>query len=227
MPEHRSQWLVVSPTWSHQLTLDVIRPAAKRVIDVVSAAFLLALLAPVLLLIAGAVMTDGGSVLFSHRRVGREGRGFDCLKFRSMRPDAERILADLLARDPEARAEWATAHKLRHDPRVTSVGRLLRSTSLDELPQLINVLRGEMSLVGPRPVIESELKTFYKSSAAKAYMSVRPGITGLWQVSGRSDASYDRRVALDIAYASRLSLRQDLRILLRTVSVVLRRDGAY
>ncbi len=206
---------------------DALRPALKRTIDIVgAAALLLALLVP-LGLIALLVRADGGPVLFAHRRVGRGGASFGCLKFRSMVPDAERRLAALLARDPAARAEWEAARKLRDDPRVTWIGRFLRASSLDELPQLINVLKGEMSLVGPRPVQAAELATFYGAAAAEHYMAVRPGITGLWQVSGRSDTSYARRVALDVAYVSRPSLRADLRILLRTPAAVLLRRGAY
>jgi lipopolysaccharide/colanic/teichoic acid biosynthesis glycosyltransferase len=187
---------------------------------------LLVLLVP-LGLIALLVRADGGPALFAHRRVGRGGASFGCLKFRSMVPDAEQRLAALLARDPAARAEWEATRKLRDDPRVTWIGRFLRASSLDELPQLINVLKGEMSLVGPRPVQATELTTFYGAAAAEHSMAVRPGITGLWQVSGRSDTSYARRVALDVAYVSRPSLREDLRILLRTPAAVLLRRGAY
>ncbi len=178
--------------------------------------------------ITAVVAVDGGPVFFSHRRVGRGGRTFGCLKFRSMRPDADRHLAELLARDPAARAEWQAARKLRQDPRVTPFGRVLRATSLDELPQLINVLRGDMSLVGPRPVVQEELDQHYAPAAAAAdYLSVRPGITGPWQVSGRSDMEYRERVALDAAYARNPSLRKDLALLAHTVVVVLRRQGAY
>jgi exopolysaccharide production protein ExoY len=199
----------------------------KRVVDLLGATIGLLLLAPVLLMIALAVRWDGGPALYAHRRVGRGGKEFGCLKFRTMVPDADAVLAALLASSAEARAEWKATQKLRRDPRVTRVGRLLRATSLDELPQLFNVLRGEMSLVGPRPVVRAELDTFYGPSGAAHYMAVRPGITGLWQVSGRSGTSYAVRVALDVAYVSDMSLRQDVAILLRTLRVVLRRDGAY
>jgi exopolysaccharide production protein ExoY len=140
--------------------------------------------------------------------------------------DADRRLAALLAANPAARAEWEAQRKLRRDPRVTWIGRILRASSLDELPQLLNVLRGEMSLVGPRPVLAGELAAHY-GAAAGHYLSIRPGITGLWQVSGRSDTSYAARVALDVSYASNPSLLADLRILLRTPAVVLLRRGAY
>jgi lipopolysaccharide/colanic/teichoic acid biosynthesis glycosyltransferase len=203
-----------------------LRPALKRALDLFGAAALLAVLAVPLVLIALLVRVDGGPALFAHRRIGRGGVPFRCLKFRTMVPDAEARLAALLATDPAARAEWEATRKLRDDPRITRIGRFLRASSLDELPQLINVLRGEMSLVGPRPVPEAELAACY-GAAAEHYKSVRPGITGLWQVSGRSDTSYADRVALDVAYVTRPSLREDLRILLRTPLVVLFRRGAY
>jgi exopolysaccharide production protein ExoY len=206
----------------------VLRPASKRAMDVALSAALLLLLLPVFLALAAAVAADGGRVFYSHRRVGRSGRTFGCLKFRSMRPDADRFLSDLLARDPAALAEWRAARKLRRDPRVTPVGRVLRATSLDELPQLINVLRGEMSLVGPRPVVQEELEQHYAPAGAAAdYLSVRPGLTGPWQVSGRSDMDYRERVKLDAEYARNPSLLRDLALLAYTVVVVLRRRGAY
>jgi lipopolysaccharide/colanic/teichoic acid biosynthesis glycosyltransferase len=203
-----------------------LRPALKRALDLFGAAALLAALAVPLGLIALLVRADGGPALFAHRRVGRGGVPFRCLKFRTMVPDAEARLAALLEADPAARAEWEATRKLRHDPRITRIGRFLRASSLDELPQLINVLRGEMSLVGPRPVPEAELAACY-GAAAEHYKAVRPGITGLWQVSGRNDTSYADRVALDVAYVTRPSLREDLRILLRTPAAVLFRRGAY
>jgi lipopolysaccharide/colanic/teichoic acid biosynthesis glycosyltransferase len=203
-----------------------LRDTAKRALDVVGAALLLVLFAPVMAVIALLVARDGGPVFYAHRRVGRDGVGFDCLKFRSMVRDADQRLAELLERDPAARAEWETTRKLRHDPRITAVGRFLRASSLDELPQLINVLRGEMSLVGPRPVQQAELNAFY-GTAASYYRAVRPGLTGLWQVSGRNDTSYAERVALDVRYVAEATLLDDLRILLRTPIAVLRRRGAY
>jgi lipopolysaccharide/colanic/teichoic acid biosynthesis glycosyltransferase len=203
-----------------------LRPAAKRALDIAASAALLALLAIPMLVLALLVRADGGPAMFSHARVGRGGALFGCLKFRSMVPDAEARLAALLATDEAAREEWAATRKLRNDPRVTRVGRFLRATSLDELPQLINVLRGDMSLVGPRPVQAAELATYY-GAAAEHYQSVRPGITGPWQISGRNETSYDRRVALDVAYATQPSLIEDLRILLRTPAAVLLRRGAY
>jgi lipopolysaccharide/colanic/teichoic acid biosynthesis glycosyltransferase len=141
--------------------------------------------------------------------------------------DADIVLTQLLKRDPAAKREWETNRKLRHDPRVTRVGRFLRATSLDELPQLINVLAGQMSLVGPRPVTRAELAKFYGPMETAAYSSVRPGLTGLWQVKGRSELGYDNRVALDTLYAQRLSIRTDLVILVQTIDVVVRQRGAW
>jgi lipopolysaccharide/colanic/teichoic acid biosynthesis glycosyltransferase len=201
-------------------------PTAKRALDVLGAGALLLLTLPAFLVIAALVRMDGGRVFYAHERVGRLGRLFGCLKFRSMVEDADRRLADLLDSDPAARAEWESTRKLKNDPRVTAIGRFLRATSLDELPQLINVLRGEMSLVGPRPVQAAELAAFY-GAAAQHYMMVRPGITGPWQISGRNDTSYAQRVALDVGYVAHGSLITDVKILLRTPVAVLARRGAY
>jgi lipopolysaccharide/colanic/teichoic acid biosynthesis glycosyltransferase len=202
------------------------QPAAKRALDLLGAGLLLLLTLPAFLVIAALVRMDGGRVFYAHQRVGAGGRPFGCLKFRSMVMDADRRLAALLERDAAARAEWEATRKLKNDPRVTGIGRFLRATSLDELPQLINVLRGEMSLVGPRPVQPAELATFY-GAAAQHYMMVRPGITGPWQVSGRNDTSYAQRVALDVGYVTHGTLLTDMKILLRTPIAVLARRGAY
>jgi Undecaprenyl-phosphate galactose phosphotransferase WbaP len=201
-------------------------PIAKRALDIIGAGVGLLLLAPFFLIVALMVRADGGPAFFAHQRVGRGGKLFGCLKFRSMVIDSQARLETLLANDPAARAEWEATRKLKNDPRITRIGRFLRSTSLDELPQLINVLRGEMSLVGPRPVQEAEIDRYYGASAAH-YMAVRPGITGLWQVSGRSETSYESRVALDVSYVSRPSLLADISILLRTPVAVLSRRGAH
>jgi Undecaprenyl-phosphate galactose phosphotransferase WbaP len=201
-------------------------PIAKRALDILGAGVGLVLLAPFFLIVALMVRADGGPAFFAHQRVGRGGKLFGCLKFRSMVVDSQARLEALLANDPAARAEWEATRKLKNDPRITRIGRFLRSTSLDELPQLINVLLGEMSLVGPRPVQEAEIDRYYGASAAH-YMAVRPGITGLWQVSGRSETSYESRVALDVSYVSRPSLLADISILLRTPVAVLSRRGAH
>ncbi len=183
-------------------------------------------LAPLMILVALAVFCyDGGPVVFAHRRIGRDGRSFPCFKFRSMAVDAEQRLAELLQTDPDARAEWERDHKLRDDPRVTKLGAFLRKTSLDELPQLFNVLRGEMSLVGPRPIVEGEVSKYGKRF--KHYCAVKPGITGIWQVSGRNDTTYSARVAMDSIYAQRRSLGLDMAVLFLTVPAVLARRGSY
>jgi exopolysaccharide production protein ExoY len=197
----------------------------KRLVDLALAATLIVLFVPVIALIALAVKLDGGPVLYAHRRVGPDGRLFCCWKFRSMVSNADELLPRLLAHDNNTRQEWERNFKLRSDPRVTPVGRFLRSYSLDELPQLINVVTGTMSLVGPRPIVEAEIERY--GAYFEAYCSCRPGITGLWQVHGRSDVDYLRRVELDRRYAHRWSLGLDLTILLKTVIVITRRHGAY
>jgi len=186
---------------------------------------ILVLLAPVMGVVAFLIWRrDGAPVLFAHYRVGHDGKLFRCMKFRTMYRDAERMLSELLAKDPAARAEWQREQKLLRDPRVTPIGNFLRRTSLDELPQLFNVLRGEMSLVGPRPITVGELTRYGR--VRWHYLSVRPGMTGLWQVSGRNNTSYDERVALDRRYVEERSVWMNLSILLKTVKVVVARDGA-
>ena len=197
----------------------------KRVFDIMCSALGLVLLSPLLLYIALRVRATGRQVIFAHERVGRRGETFSCYKFRTMVPDADRVLADLVARDPNARAEWERDFKLKDDPRITAIGRFLRATSLDELPQLWNVLRGEMSLVGPRPVVNAELGRY--GDALRYYLGSRPGITGLWQISGRNDLDYPERVALDAWYIKNWSLWYDVVILVKTIGVVLEREGAY
>jgi lipopolysaccharide/colanic/teichoic acid biosynthesis glycosyltransferase len=198
---------------------------AVRTLDIVGAALLLAFTMPLMVVIALLVkLQDGGSVIFAHRRIGQGGRMFPCLKFRTMVPDASQRLANLLATDSAARAEWARDHKLRKDPRITALGNFLRRSSLDELPQLINVLRGEMSLVGPRPVVLEEAPRYGRW--LRYYCAVQPGITGLWQVSGRNDISYRRRVACDVLYARRQSLFLNISIAFRTIPAVLKQKGS-
>lgn len=198
----------------------------NRLLDIVLAAVVLIFIAPLLLVIAAVIRgSDGQSAFFTQDRLGRGGRVFKCLKFRTMVVDADARLAHLLERDPIARAEWAIDHKLRRDPRITAFGRFLRKSSLDELPQLINVLRGEMSLVGPRPIVYGEIvryKGYYRH-----YCSVRPGITGLWQVSGRNNVSYRRRVACDVLYARRRSVRVNMRIMAATIPAVALAKGSF
>lgn len=202
----------------------------KRSTDIAVSLILIVLFLPIMILVTSVILIqrDGGSVFYGQKRICRSGKDFFCYKFRSMCPDASERLQHLLENDPEARAEWAATHKLHNDPRITPVGRFLRSTSLDELPQLWNVLRGDMSLVGPRPVTKVELEGPYVEFGGRSdYLSVRPGLTGLWQVSGRSLLGYKERVMLDRQYVRTASVMNDLRILLRTVSVVFRRHGAH
>jgi Undecaprenyl-phosphate galactose phosphotransferase WbaP len=196
----------------------------KRVFDTVVAVLLLVLLSPVMLIISAMVRQDGGPALFAHPRVGKRGRTFNCYKFRTMVVDAEQQLEQLLQQSPDLRVQWESERKLRQDPRVSRLGRFLRESSLDELPQLINVIKGEMSLVGPRPVVREELSRYAEDVGY--YLMVRPGMTGLWQVSGRSDLDYDARVYLDTWYVKNWSLWYDQIILFKTVVVVFKRVGA-
>lgn len=217
--------LTVRPRAAMPARPSLLARGIKRSFDIVAALSLLLLLSPVMGTVALLVKRDGGPCLFGHARVGQHGKSFRCLKFRSMVPNADAVLKALLKSDPAARAEWDADFKLRNDVRVTRLGRFIRRTSIDELPQLWNVVRGDMSLVGPRPIVDRELKRY--GDAASYYLRVLPGITGLWQVSGRSEADYATRVALDVAYVKDWTLRRDLSILLRTVSVVVRGRGAY
>ncbi len=199
----------------------------KRTTDYLISLFLLPFVMPLFLLIAILIkLTSRGPVIYSQERIGRNGKIFRCYKFRTMYVDAEKRLEALLENNPEAKAEWQKKYKLSNDPRVTPLGKFLRKTSLDELPQIFNVLKGEMSLVGPRPVVKEELERYYRDNAG-LYCLVPPGITGLWQVSGRSNTSYDERVSLDCWYVRNWSLWLDIVILLKTVKVVLKREGAY
>ena len=197
----------------------------KRVFDFAAATVLVVFLAPLMAFFSWRIRQTGGRAIFGHLRVGQYGKPFMCLKFSTMVPNANEVLEQLLASDPQARAEWGRDFKLKQDPRITPIGAFLRETSLDELPQLWNVLKGEMSLVGPRPIIEEELERY--GNQVGYYLEAPPGMTGLWQVSGRSDKGYDDRVALDCWYARNWSLWHDLVILIKTVRVVLARKGAY
>jgi exopolysaccharide production protein ExoY len=190
-----------------------------------AALVLLLLFSPLMGIVAFLIWRrDGAPVLFAHYRVGLNGKLFRCMKFRTMLRNSEQVLSELLQADPAARAEWERDQKLSNDPRITPVGHFLRRSSLDELPQLFNVLRGEMSLVGPRPITVAELTRYGR--VRWHYLSVRPGITGLWQVSGRNNTTYDERVALDQHYVEKRSMLLDVGILLKTVRVVVGRDGA-
>ncbi len=200
--------------------------AMKRLFDLSVAMAMLFLLLPLFAFVALAVWAvDRGSPFYSHRRLGRDGKTFGCLKFRSMRMNGDEILMRYLSENPTAQAEWAQSRKLKKDPRITAIGHLLRKTSLDELPQLINVIRGEMSLVGPRPIVEAEVEKY--GDAAAAYFAVRPGLTGAWQISGRSDTTYAERVRLDRQYVESRSFAGDIVIILRTVPAVFLVKGSY
>jgi Undecaprenyl-phosphate galactose phosphotransferase WbaP len=206
---------------------DLFRYAVvKRCLDVA----LILLATPVLLLALGIVsamvmLSSPGPVFYSHRRIRKNGAFFSMWKFRTMCVNSAEVLEEYLSRHPAARAEWNKTHKLRHDPRITPIGSFLRRYSLDELPQLWNVLAGHMSLVGPRPIVAAEVEKY--SDSFECYCRVKPGLTGLWQVSGRSELTYDERVALDCQYVNGWSLRKDMRILLKTFNVVINQDGAY
>ena len=193
----------------------------KRAFDAVAVVLAAPLVLPVILLFGLLVSRDGGPMFYFQDRIGQGGRVFRIWKLRSMVIDAERRLEEHLAGDPAARAEWAETQKLKSDPRITPVGRLIRKTSLDELPQLWNVLRGEMSLVGPRPMMPSQAKLY----PGRAYYSLRPGLTGFWQISSRNETSFAGRATYDTEYARRLSLFTDVLVLLATIRVVLRGTG--
>ncbi len=197
-----------------------------RAFDLALAILALAILAPLLCIIVVVVkLTSKGPVFFAHRRIGAGGKSFPCFKFRSMVSNSAEVLERHLQDNAQARQEWAQDRKLRNDPRVTAVGRLLRRTSIDELPQLLNVLRGEMSMVGPRPITADEIAKYRQYFSV--YISVKPGITGLWQISGRNDTTYRRRIALDTAYARSRTVGLDIAIVLRTFPAVLFGTGCY
>lgn len=202
----------------------IVRKTAKRFFDAAVALLLLVTILPMMAIIAALIAIDGGPVLYSHPRIGKNGCAFGCLKFRTMILGADECLDEYLSYHPDANREWQESRKLLFDPRTTAIGRMLRKTSLDELPQLFNVLTGDMSLVGPRPVTADELARY--DISAVAYKSIRPGITGPWQIGGRSSVSYERRIQLDAEYARSQSFVGDLRILLRTPAAVFFRRGA-
>jgi exopolysaccharide production protein ExoY len=216
-------------TTSSSISVVIDRPiggAWKRALDIVVAISALILLSPLFLLTALLVkFSDGGPVFYSHNRVGYGGKTFGCIKFRTMRVGVEKRFEEYLRLNPEAAAEWENTQKLRFDPRVTFFGHALRKSSIDELPQLINILRGEMSVVGPRPVVADELQRYGQHSFK--YCAARPGLTGLWQVSGRNDTSYDERVELDVEYCTNWSFWSDLKIIMWTLPALCSREGSY
>lgn len=213
----------IPPAAPKNTTKGVYQKFGKRTFDIVLAVLLLPIIAPIVAILWFVVRRDGGSGFFGHTRVGRNNQPFKCWKVRTMVHGAEEKLKTYLAENPEAAEEWARDHKLTNDPRITPLGNFLRKTSLDELPQLWNVLKGEMSFVGPRPIVTAELKKY--GSAAGAYLAQKPGITGLWQVSGRNDVSYGERVAMDVDYAKRMTLKLDMELILRTGASVIGTTG--
>ncbi|MBK0033749.1 undecaprenyl-phosphate galactose phosphotransferase WbaP [Erwinia sp. S43] len=197
----------------------------KRSFDIVASLGIIIVLSPLLLYVCYKVKKDGGPGIYGHERIGKLGKKFKCLKFRSMAVNSKELLEELLEKDQLAKAEWDETFKLKNDPRITKIGHFLRRTSMDELPQLFNVLRGEMSLVGPRPIIQEELERYREQ--VDYYLMSKPGMTGLWQVSGRSDVDYETRVYFDAWYVKNWSMWNDIAILFKTVGVVLKKDGAY
>jgi lipopolysaccharide/colanic/teichoic acid biosynthesis glycosyltransferase len=203
-----------------------INGVAIRMLDITVSATALIFFAPLLILVALAIaILDPGPIFFAHSRIGRGNKMFPCLKFRSMVVDSAARLEQALAADPALRAQWEIDRKLKNDPRITWIGRFLRKSSLDELPQLLNVLRGEMSLVGPRPIVPAEIRHYRRYF--RDYCGVRPGITGLWQINGRSDTSYRRRVAFDVTYVRTQSLAGNVAILLKTIPAIILTKGSY
>lgn len=198
----------------------------KPLVDLLILFFASPILLPLGLVVAAAIrLSSPGSALFRHRRIGQFQEPLYVWKFRTMYADSDHLLEQHLATNPEARREWADTHKLKHDPRVTPIGRFLRKTSLDEIPQFINVLAGEMSIVGPRPIVEKEVPKY--GMYFRMFTYALPGITGLWQVSGRCDVSYTERVLLDVRYVTKWNLWMELKILAKTIFVMVHRDGAY
>jgi exopolysaccharide production protein ExoY len=201
----------------------------KRIFDIFFSFFVLILTAPLFLCIALAIFISNPhyrSIFYQQKRVGRGGCLFNCIKFRTMHLDADKRLQSMLESNSSIKQEWLLYRKLKNDPRITVMGRFLRKTSLDELPQFLNVLKGDLSVVGPRPVVEEEVDIYYGKSAPQI-LSIRPGITGVWQVRGRSDTSYARRVGLDLFYVKKVSFGYDLKLILKTIPVIFFSKGAY
>lgn len=200
----------------------------KRVFDIVFSLFALLLTAPLWLIIVCFIfLSSPGKIFYAQERIGRGGHPFWCYKFRTMFPDAEKRLEFLIKHDTEIRKEWEKNFKLKNDPRITPIGAFLRKTSLDELPQFWNVLKGDLSVVGPRPVVQKEIEKFYHEKAP-LILSIRPGLTGLWQISGRNDvASYEKRVQMDEFYVKNQSLLLDFKIIVKTIPAMIHSRGAY
>lgn len=211
-----------------QLNYKIKHIPIKRGFDIFFSALCLLIGAPFFLIIAFLIfVTSPGKVIYSHERIGRGGKPFRCYKFRSMYPDADQRLKDILASHPLLREEWEKTYKLKNDPRITPIGSFLRKTSLDELPQFWNVLKGDLSVVGPRPVVKEEIEKYFCLKANKI-LSIRPGLTGPWQVSGRSDIKcYQKRIQLDEYYVDNHSLLLDIKLIAKTIPAMLSSKGAY
>lgn len=212
---------------SEPFSCEVRHIPLKRVFDILFSFFVLILAFPLFLLIAFAVrITSRGKTVYIQERIGRGGKPFNCYKFRTMHPDADARLKEILKNNPGMRNEWERSHKLKNDPRITFFGAFLRKSSLDELPQFWNVLRGDLSVVGPRPVVKIELET-HMAGKADQILSIRPGLTGPWQISGRSDTGYEKRVELDLDYVRSQSLWGDVKIIVKTIPAMVYSKGAY
>ena len=200
-------------------TLKVYKPI-KKLFDILFSLFILVAFFPLFMIIALLIkLSSRGPIFFLQERVGKNNIPFKCIKFRTMHPEAKDILQNILKKDNKIKREFEETHKIKNDPRITTIGKLLRKTSLDELPQFLNVLRNEMSIVGPRPIVKAEKKKYGKNF--KKLLSIKPGITGLWQVSGRNNLTYKKRVSLDLNYVKNYNLLMDIRILIRTFGVIL------
>lgn len=221
-----TQAITLSPS-TYALELPIKHLPIKRTFDIFFSLAALILGAPIFFFVALAVrLSSKGKIIYSHERIGRGGKPFRCYKFRSMYPDADARLKSILNSDPEKKHEWETSRKLKNDPRVTPVGAFIRKTSLDEIPQFWNVLMGDLSIVGPRPVVRAEVDKFMGQDASKI-LSVRPGLTGIWQVSGRSNTSYKARIEMDKRYIDTQSLLLDIKLIRDTLPAILLRRGAY
>ena len=203
-----------------------LEKATKRIVDVIASVFGMLALIPLTIgiYIANIIVGDKGPVFYTHERLGKDGKKFGMYKFRTMCVDADQKLKELLEKDEDARREWEENRKLKNDPRITKVGKILRKTSLDEVPQFINVLKGDMSLVGPRAVVDDEIEKF--GFLKNKVLSVKPGITGYWAANGRSNTTYEERVAMEAKYVDEFSIFMDIKILFKTVSTVLKKEGA-
>lgn len=199
----------------------------KRILDIIVSIAALILALPFLFVIAVAIrVSSKGSIVYAHERIGRGGKPFKCYKFRTMHKDADMLLVEYFAKHPELKEEWDRCRKLKDDPRVTKIGKLLRKLSLDEFPQFWNILKGDMSVVGPRAMVREEIEKKLGTKAPKI-LSVRPGLTGIWQTSGRSNTTYERRIQLDELYVEKRSLWMDIKLILKTVPSMISTEGAY